>query len=87
MNRRLLNLLIIFIVAAVFVSPASSSHATTNAQQVTCFLEPPYYGTTTVTSVFDHQLPLWPGNDGNNWTMHYDGVINGPGARSSYDQH
>ncbi len=60
--------------------------------QPTRFLSPPFYGTTTITSVFDHELPLIstqnnPDPDGNLWTMHYDGIIDGPGARSSYDQH
>ncbi len=87
MKRRFFNLWVILVAMVAFMSPVLSASAARNMQQATRFLGPPYYGTTTVTSVFDHQLPLWPGEDGNNWTMHYDGTINGPGARSSYDQH
>lgn len=65
--------------AQIDASPARQATAT--------FLSPPYYGTSTVTSVFDHELPLWSADDGNSWTMHFDGVKNGAGARSSYDQH
>jgi murein DD-endopeptidase MepM/ murein hydrolase activator NlpD len=65
--------------AQVDASPASQPSA--------LFLSPPYYGTSEVTSVFDHELPLWGANDGNSWTMHFDGVRGGAGARSSYDQH
>lgn len=87
MKRQFLNLWIVLVTMVVFAGRVPSASAVRDTQQVTRFLDPPYYGTTTVTSVFDHQLPLWPGDDGNNWTMHYDGIINGPGARSSYDQH
>ena len=87
MKCRFFNLWIVLAAVVIFMGTAPSSDAARDMQQVMRFLDPPYYGTTAVTSVFDHQLPLWPGDDGNNWTMHYDGVINGPGARSSYDQH
>ncbi len=85
MTRRFLNLLVVLTGLTVVLVPFSSSHAGVDAQQATRFLEPPYYGTTSVNSVFDHQFPI--DNDGNNWTMHYDGTQDGPGARSSYDEH
>ncbi len=60
--------------------------------QLSQFLSPPYYGTTSVNSVFDHNLPLSstqanPNPDNNGETMHYDGAVDGDGARSWYDQH
>ena len=83
MKRRFLNLLVILCSVVVLAGPASSSRAAVSTQQTTQFLMPPYYGTTSVTSVFDHDLPLWQGDDGNDWTTHYDGTQDGPGARTA----
>jgi murein DD-endopeptidase MepM/ murein hydrolase activator NlpD len=78
-------------IAALLILMATDSTAQVGASHMNGasppFLSPPYYGTSTVTSVFDHQLPLWSSDDGNSWTMHFDGVKDGAGARSSYDQH
>ncbi len=49
------------------------------------FLEPPYYGTTSVLAVFDHRLPVI--SDGDADILHYDGEWNGSGARHNYDEH
>ncbi len=89
------NVTLVALVALVILTTAGSTTkvvASPILQQPVRFLSPPFYGTTRVTAVFDHDLPLIstqanPNPDGNDWTMHYDGIINGPGARSSYDQH
>jgi|GEM_PF-4582053 len=89
------NTTLVVLVALVILATAGSTAqvvASPILQQPVQFLSPPFYGTTSVTAVFDHDLPLIstqanPNPDGNEWTMHYDGIIDGPGARSSYDQH
>lgn len=42
--------------------------ASSTLQQPDRFLSPPYYGTTSVTSVFDHRFPI--PNDGNVDVLH-----------------
>jgi murein DD-endopeptidase MepM/ murein hydrolase activator NlpD len=79
--------IVVALLALTAVGSGASVGASSTLQQSARFLSPPYYGTSEVTSVFDHELPLYGSNDGNSWTMHYTGVKDGPGARSSYDQH
>ena len=50
---RLIKLLIWISLAIALVRPISG-HSSGNAQQVVAFLQAPYYGTTSVTSIFDH---------------------------------
>lgn len=94
-RRTNFNTTLVALVALSILSIAGSAAqvvASPVLQQAVRFLSPPFYGTTSVTSVFDHDLPLIstqanPNPDGNDWTTHYDGVRDGPSARSSYDQH
>ncbi len=60
-------------------------HSNPEIVQNSLFLESPYYGTALINAVFDHQFPMW--NDGNANVIHYDGTVNGPGARLNYDEH
>jgi len=57
--------------------------------QVDQFLGPIYYGSTDVWNVFDHDLPLYDIEDGNDWVLHYDGVRYDPPIPFGfgYDQH
>jgi murein DD-endopeptidase MepM/ murein hydrolase activator NlpD len=86
-NAGMIPAVIIAVLLFVTAGPSVRVDAASTRWQSAGFLSPPYYGTSEITSVFDHELPLWSANDGNSWTMHYDGVRDGAGARSSYDQH
>ncbi|MCP5098824.1 MAG: peptidoglycan DD-metalloendopeptidase family protein [Chloroflexi bacterium] len=57
--------------------------------QPQAFLGSIFYGTTAVTSVFDHDLPITDGNDGNNYVKHYDNQnYTAPYSDGlAYDQH
>jgi len=50
-QRLLLSLCILLATALV---PPIPGHSFSSAQQVAAFLQAPYYGTTSVTSIFDH---------------------------------
>ncbi len=87
-------LLIVLVILLTVVGAADSSAVLVGAspvlQQPARFLSSPFYGTTTVNSVYDHEYPTydnWPETDVNNWVRHYDNTTTGGGARQSYDGH
>jgi len=88
------SLLIVPIMLLIVVGAVKSLSVQLDAssvlQQPASFLSPPFYGTTTVNSVYDHEYPTYnepPEDDQNTWVRHYDNTTTGGGARQSYDGH
>lgn len=90
-GRKPLATILILVVAITIVNPSPIQIIASPVQQSPArFLSPPFYGTTTVNSVYDHEYPTydnWPETENNDWVLHYDNTTAGGGARQSYDGH
>ena len=93
----LLAVVVCLLLFLFFVVRANGLAATLSGktkQQPTAFLLPPYYGTRRVTSVFDHEFPLYSNEPitASTTVMHNDGITrtentSSDDARQSYSGH
>ncbi|MCD4738111.1 MAG: hypothetical protein K8R89_02480 [Anaerolineae bacterium] len=80
----LIAVVTLLIAVAIADPSAIQVTATSVRQQPVRFLSPPYYGTTTVSSIYDHEYPDYSTIG---QVLHYDNTTTGSEARQNYDGH